>query len=155
MRTQATVVACDGAYILAACDRQSACQGCHKLENEGDCSICSLMSRGSAAMQTRAYNSIGASVGDVVILESKDSRMLSYAFLVFLLPILLFFGAYWALGRVFATDAYRALGAIVVFVISFLGIRCYSERCIKQRVDVVAIEIVVKQQLCQADEDAT
>ncbi len=93
MRTQGKVIRLDGKYATVLCSRTSACEGCHKLADGGDCSVCSLMGHGRE-LQTRALNEVGAAVGDTVALESNTSRMLGYAATVFLLPIAAFLGGY-------------------------------------------------------------
>ena len=69
--------------------RESACSGdCHK------CSGC------GAAKQTvilTARNAIGARVGDMVVVSSDSARVLKAAAVMYMLPMVLFFGGY-ALG---------------------------------------------------------
>ena len=74
MQTKATVISVDGLYATVEAERNSACDGCHKAE-EGGCSVCTLMGS-DRKIATRAINEIGAKVGDRVVIESHDGRML-------------------------------------------------------------------------------
>ena len=88
MRTEATVVEIRGSRAVVTTERLSACEGCHKATEGEGCSVCTLMG-GNRTVSAEAENPLGAKVGDRVMIESRTGRMLWYAALVFLLPILL------------------------------------------------------------------
>ena len=69
--------------------RESACSG--------DCHKCSGCGAAKEAIVLEARNSIGAGVGDLVIIESETGPVLKAAAVMYLLPMVLFFGGY-ALG---------------------------------------------------------
>ena len=69
--------------------RESACSG--------DCHKCSGCGAAKEAIVLEARNSIGAGVGDLVIIESESGPVLKAAAVMYLLPMVLFFGGY-ALG---------------------------------------------------------
>ncbi len=146
MRTKATVVALDGNIAIAECDRTSACDGCHKLEKDGECSVCSLMGAGRT-LQTRARNDANAKVGDIVMLESATGRVLWYAVLVFLVPIAAVIAGYCLSGIWIQTPAWRYLCAFGAFILTFLSIRLYSERGRKHCTDVRVTEILSSTQV--------
>ena len=140
MQTKAVVVAVDGNFATVETERKSACDGCHKAE-EGGCSVCSLMG-GNRKIATKAYNSIGAKVGDVVSIESKSSRMLAYGALVFILPIVLALLA-WGVVSLFTSNiAAQTIAAFAGFAICFAGIALYSKKILAGRCDVEIVEIV-------------
>ena len=116
MRTRAKVVATDGDYAIVACDRRSACDGCHK-KAEGEFSVCSLMGSGRT-MNARAYNAAGAQVGDTVELETASSRVLGYAALVFLAPVALgvLFYALFSLINTLTAGIMAAVGFILPLI---------------------------------------
>ena len=87
MKTKAIVTAVDGRFATVETTRTSACEGCHKASEGEGCSVCSLMG-GEQKLSSKAYNPVGAKVGDTVMVESSSARMLWYAALVFLVPIL-------------------------------------------------------------------
>ena len=141
MRTQGKVIRLDGTYATVLCSRTSACEGCHKLADGGECSVCSLMGHGRT-METRALNEVHAAVGDTVVLESDTSRMLGYAALVFLLPVVVLVVTYLLSGLWISLELYRYLCGAVAFVLAFIGIRIYSERVIKRRSEVRVVEVI-------------
>jgi sigma-E factor negative regulatory protein RseC len=141
MRTKATVVALDGKYATVVCDRQSACDGCHKLQDGGDCSVCSLMGAGRS-MQTKAYNEVDAVVGDIVEIESRTARVMWYAALVFVLPVIAVILGYLLGNALFGREMWGYICAVGAFVVTFIGIRLYSEFGLKQRTDVSIVAVV-------------
>ncbi|MBQ8311108.1 MAG: SoxR reducing system RseC family protein [Clostridia bacterium] len=140
MQTKATVVAVDGDFATVESVRTSACEGCHKAE-DGGCSVCSLMGS-DQKISTRAYNPIGAVVGDRVMVESNTGRILLYAAIVFLLPLVLGF-LFWGLTACL-TDSilWQVCGGCFGFVICFVGVFFYSRNKRKKSFDVEIIEIV-------------
>ena len=141
MQTKATVVAVDGRFATIETTRISACDGCHKKE-EGGCSVCSLMGASKKTIRARAANEIGAQVGDHVIVESSSGRMLWYAALVFLLPVLVTIGA-WLLAAAF-TDllGWQIAAAGVAFGLTFVGIAIYSKMIERKKCDASIVEII-------------
>jgi sigma-E factor negative regulatory protein RseC len=141
MRNEATVVAVNGNRATVEARRLSACEGCHKkVEGEG-CSVCTLMG-GDGAIRTEAENPLGAVVGDRVIIESGTGRMLWYAALVFLLPIVLALTAYGIAARFTDAAAWQLGAAAIAFVGTFWGLFAYSKAVQKKRCDATIVEIV-------------
>lgn len=140
MQTKATVISIDGPFATVEAERNSACDGCHKAE-EGGCSVCTLMGS-DRKIATRAINEIGAKVGDRVVIESHDGRMLWYAALVFIVPILATLLS-WGLTALFTkTLLWQIAGGAFGFVVSFLVIFLYSKKISKSRCDVEIVEIL-------------
>lgn len=140
MRTRAIVTKIEGETATVRTTRTSACEGCHK-SAEG-CSICSVMGKGKPAY-TQADNTLGAEVGDAVVIESATGRMLWYAVLVFLLPIVGCFAGYWIASLFDPAEWVLALSAVGGFAAAFLIVRIYSELR-KSKTDVTIVEILPK-----------
>lgn len=68
--------------------RQSACSG--------DCHKCSGCGAAQETLLLTAKNPIGADVGDLVVIESRSGPVLAAAAVLYLLPLVLFFGGYLA-----------------------------------------------------------
>lgn len=139
MQTKATVVSVDGDIAIVESTRASACDGCHKAK-DGGCSVCSLMGA-DRKISTRAYNPIGAVVGDRVVIESDTGRIMLYAALVFLLPLvlgLLFWGITVCITK---SIGWQIFGGCVGFVISFISVYFYSKSKRNRACDVVIVEI--------------
>ncbi len=83
-------------------------------------------------------------MGDKVILESQTDRMLWYALLVFVLPLIIGFLFWWG-SSIFTKDvALQALSGFLGFVISFFCVFLYSKFIQKKRCDIAVIEILTK-----------
>lgn len=86
MRQQATVECATDDYAIITVLRESACSGdCHK------CAGCGAVKQ---ALRIRAKNPIGARNGDCVYVESSTATVLWAAVLVYLMPVVGFFGGY-------------------------------------------------------------
>ena len=119
MRQTAVVLSKNGKIAEIRVERASMCDGCtHKNCDSHTCAAGSLMGAGKTLV-TRAYNEADANVGDTVAVETATKKVLSYAALVFLLPIL-FCAVFYAVGNgIFhtAAGAYGMAGG--GFVLSF------------------------------------
>lgn len=145
MQTIAIVKETEGKVATVETERTSACEGCHKMaENGGDgCAVCSLMGSGSK-ITAKAKNEIGAEVGDLVTVESATSKVLFYASLVFLVPLIVAVVA-WGVAFLFTKSALCAgLSMMVGFVGTFLVLRIYSNAVRKRECDVEIMEIICK-----------
>ncbi|MBQ9785263.1 MAG: SoxR reducing system RseC family protein [Clostridia bacterium] len=143
MQTRAKVTAVDGKFATVEVERTSACEGCHKAE-DGGCSVCSMLGS-DRKMSARAHNAAGASVGDLVMIESKTSRMLWYALLVFVLPIVLCIAGWFIASMMTESQGLRLLGAGIGFLATFVGVFIYSKILQKKTCDIEITEIVTKQ----------
>ena len=135
MKTKAKVISLSGEFAVVESARTSACEGCHKAQEENGCSVCSMMGS-DRMMRSKAKNTVGAQVGDSVWIESKTSRMLWYAVLVFLLPLLLAFAGFGVAALFTESLGLRVAGGAVGFVISFVAIFIYSKIVEKTRCDI-------------------
>jgi sigma-E factor negative regulatory protein RseC len=144
MKTKAIVTAVDGRFATVETTRTSACEGCHKATEGEGCSVCSLMG-GEKKLSSKAYNPVGAKVGDTVMVESSSARMLWYAALVFLVPILVailgYFVALWCGGG----EGVRIGAAFLGFIGTFSVIFAYSSIVRKKRCDIEIVEIIGNQ----------
>ena len=110
------VRAVDGDFATVEVSRKSACEGCHA-NKDGECSAC--VSFGGKSVSTKAFNDVGAKLGDRVMLESASSTVLLYAAAVFLFPILLGIIGYFV-GGLFSVSASPYIGAVLGFVLAFV-----------------------------------
>ena len=95
-----------------ACLRQSACSG--------DCHKCSGCGAAKEVMIVEARNPIGASRGDLVVLESKTGPVMKAVGVFYVLPLILFFGGYllgslWNMGGICG-----CLGFVLAIALSVL-----------------------------------
>lgn len=141
MKTEGNVISLDGRIAVVEIERISACDGCHKSENGQGCAMCALMGP-ARKINTRAYNDVGAKVGDRVRIESATGRMLWYAALVFLLPILAAALLVGAATLLWEDATWQIVASAVGFFGSFFGIFLYSRAVGKKRCDVEITEIL-------------
>ena len=102
--------------------RESACSG--------DCHKCSGCGAAKEAIVLEARNSIGAGVGDLVIIESETGPVLKAAAVMYLLPMVLFFGGY-ALGAALWQQG-GLIGGLAFLVSIGLAV-VYDRRVVKKQ----------------------
>lgn len=96
--------------------RQSACSGdCHK------CAGCGAVGQ---TVTVVAQNPIGAAEGDWVIIQSNTAPVLKGALVLYILPLLLFFGGY-GLGSVWGLGPWLSG---LAFVLAIAGVVVYDRR---------------------------
>lgn len=118
--------------------RKSACEGCHAAA-DGECSAC--VSFGDKKTTARADNSIGAKVGDRVVLETNSGTVILYAAAVFLFPLVLGIAGYFALGALnFAAAPY--IGALCGFALAFVIVWLTLNRTASKRCDIKIVRIL-------------
>lgn len=146
MKTLALVVSRTADIAVVEVERQSACEGCHKAADGESCTVCTLMG-GTRKFTARAYNAAGAEVGDRVAVESRTGRVLGYAALVFLLPVVLALLC-WGVATLFTQkESLHLVFALLGFFASFAGLFCYSKALQRKRPDMEITQIVTKHSL--------
>ena len=111
MRQTVTVLSVGAGTARVAYDRPTACHN--------DCSHCEGGCGATAAKErvvVTAENPIGAGPGDRVIMEADSRAVYSAVFLVYVLPVVLFFTGY------FGGEALGAPGALIGVLGFFLGL---------------------------------
>lgn len=103
------------------CVRESACSG--------DCHKCSGCGAAKESILLRADNPIGARMGDLVKVESETGPVLKAAAVLYMLPLVLFFGGY-ALGAALGLSG--GLFGGVAFALSIWLIVVYDRRMQKK-----------------------
>lgn len=92
----------DSAILLVK--RQTMCDGCHK---ESGCGGCAQM------LEVTVKNTLNATVGDSVTIETPGATVIGVAALVFLLPLILSFVAYGIAALLTEHTLYRTLAALI------------------------------------------
>ena len=144
MRQRAVILEKKGKEAIIEVSRATMCDGCEKHGGcEGHCEITGLLSTGGK-MKTRAQNGIGADIGDTVEVETASKKVLGYAALVFILPIVMCGVFYFVFGKIFGTQAYALIGAGAGFVLTFAGIAVFDRIKQKNAPDIEIVDIVKK-----------
>ena len=113
MLQKAKVIAIEDGMATISVERESACGH--------DCGSCAGCGMQSARIIADAENSLGAKVGDMVEVESETAKVLKIAGVVYILPLVLFFAAYFALVLTVASETAAMLGGMAGFL---LGVLC-------------------------------
>lgn len=141
MQTTATVIRTEKNRAIVEVERQAACDGCHKNKDGSGCSICSLTGA-SKKFEATALNEIGAKVGDRVMVTTKTERVLGYAALVFLLPLIVGGALYFLVGAWTDAEIWQYAGLVLGFVMTFFFVWLYARQVAKKRCDVEIVEIL-------------
>lgn len=141
MVTEALVISAAGASAVVEVRRKAACDGCHKNKDGAGCSICTLTGS-DAKLSLRVRNPLGAVPGQRVRVETDSKRVLGYAWLVFLLPLLMAALGWWIGGMLGDSEAWQAGGALVGMAVSFIGVGAYSAIIVSRRCDAEIVEIL-------------
>jgi positive regulator of sigma E activity len=151
MITEAKVISAEGGYAIVENDRKSACEGCHN-NTGGGCTVCSLTGA-DRKITTKAYNKIGAGVGDIVAVSTGTGRVLGYAWMVFLMPIL-FAALGWWIGSLISSDTIIiGICAAAGIILSFVFVWLYSKFVVEKRCDAEIVSIISRSGAYDAGND--
>ena len=78
-----------------------------------DCTSCGACGAQARPIIANVVNAAGARVGDTVEIESKTSRIMALAFIVYVVPIILFFAFYVIANAVFKSEGGAIIGAMI------------------------------------------
>lgn len=142
MITNATVIEIlsDKVAVVEAA-RKSACDGCHKMAQGENCSVCTLLG-GDRKITAKANNKIGAEVGDRVEIESSSGLLMLYAVIIFMLPIVAALAAYYTAQALGASEKVRLVAVAVAFVLVTATDIAVSYVIGKRRCDVNIVKII-------------
>lgn len=105
MRQRAKVIALlDNGEAQVSIKRESACGH--------DCTSCGACGAQAKPIVANVKNTIGAKVGDTVDIESKTSRVLGLACVVYIVPLIMFFTFYALADYFFKSEKIAILGAL-------------------------------------------
>ncbi|MCQ2456091.1 MAG: SoxR reducing system RseC family protein [Clostridia bacterium] len=150
MLRTAEVISVEGEFATVRAERSSMCDGCEKQGCDGSCSAGMLAGAGKS-VTAKAVNTAGAEVGDTVEIETSDAKVLSYAALVFIMPIVvcaLFFAAAEAL---FSDRRISVAAAVLGFILTFAVIGIVEKRHAKKLPDIEIVRVVEKNGSIKSD----
>ncbi len=121
MKQTGVVVEITGKSARVECDRQSACDMCE------NASVCTEKCK---KVYATAENTVDAEIGDLVEIETESSLVLKNAFIVFFLPVILSFIAYFAAERFFgsAVAVILTLVALIASLVLFAFLQNRNEK---------------------------
>lgn len=141
MRQRAVVIEVNEGHTIVETSRRTMCEGCHGGCSGGHCDITGLVSNGGV-MRVEADNTIGAAVGDTVELETESKTVLSYAAIVFMLPIAVCMVLYAVVYGAVQKESAGLIVAGIGFVLTFVGISVFDKKCKNGKKDIKIVEII-------------
>ena len=138
----------DGEHAWVETARRSSCGGC-SAEGCGTGALAQVL--GSKRQRVRVNNTIGAKVGDTVILGLREDALLRGSLAVYIVPLLSMMAAA-LLGEALApqwgggeTDAWAVASGLLGFGGGLLWLRGFSRRASSQeRYQAVAVRVTAK-----------
>ncbi len=100
----------------------------------GECNLCK-----NPMIETEILNPIGAKVGDTVLIEASNGAVIKNAFLLYILPVIVFFVSYILAGALFKAGYLKFIFVAVCLVLWFLYMRTYSK---KNTITSIAREVI-------------
>lgn len=110
----------DSQHAIISVPRKSACGH--------DCEECAGCGISGTAIRAKAINTVGASVGQKVVVESSTEKMLGIVALVYVTPIVLFFVGYITMLLLNFSVAVQYSVAGIGFVLGILSAVWYDRR---------------------------
>lgn len=110
----------DNQHAIISVPRKSACGH--------DCEECAGCGISGTAIRAKAINTIGARIGQKVVVESSTEKMLGIVALVYLTPIVLFFAGYITMLLLNFSVAVQYSVAGIGFVLGILCAVWYDRR---------------------------
>ena len=110
----------DSQHAIISVPRKSACGH--------DCEECAGCGISGTAIRAKAINTVGASVGQKVVVESSTEKMLGIVALVYVTPIVLFFVGYITMLLLNFSVAVQYSVAGLGFVLGILSAVWYDRR---------------------------
>ena len=145
MLERAVVIETEGNIAVIEVKRSSMCEGCHKFSGSdcaGHCEISGLVAGNGKTVRTKALNQIGAVAGDRVRIETDSKKVVGYAALVFILPIIICAVFYYIGSLIFSAISGAVLSAFVGFFLAFVGIAVYDRIKRTKLPEIVITDII-------------
>ena len=128
------------AQVIALTDENRAKVRVERMSACGhDCSTCEGCGLQAAPIEAVAYNFVNAKVGDTVLVESSSKAVLRLASLTYLLPIVLFFAAFFLLSALGISEPLSVGVAILGFLLGLCG-AIFGNK--KGQIDTTIVRIV-------------
>ena len=143
MKKTAEIVSIRGNIVRVKVERSSMCDGCAVKAQNGKCSCSHASLLGEAKLFfADAVCDIPVSIGDKVIIETADSKVLRNAVLVFILPIVFFIAANSLTLHFTDREAVSFASAAAAFLLSFVVIGIAEKKKKDKLPDITVTEVV-------------
>lgn len=146
MKAIGIVTAVNGKIATVKSTRSSACSSCHNCEARESCHIELIFGEQKQDVFVDVYNSVGASVGDSVVLESATDKTLFASVVTFIIPIILAVATYLIVSS-YLTQEYAAIFTMSALVVSFFTTSKVMNVFAKKHLKPIATEILEESEL--------
>ncbi len=114
----------ENGYAVVEAVRHSACADCHAARN-GECDHCELFF-GNSDIKCKAVNSVGAKLGDNVIISARSRNVILNSFLIFIIP-LISGGFGYALGQALGkSDKISAIFFLLLLAVGYASVYLFT-----------------------------
>ncbi len=139
MEQKGKIISCSGDISKVLVVRSTACNSCHRKDS---CNEAMFLGCADSKVEIEANNLCNAQIGDSVELYSSSAKSLFYAFLCFVLPIILAFLAYFVAFSLNIGEIQRYTSAIVAFFVSFFVLFFFSNRKMSGKISVNIVKVL-------------
>ena len=129
MVSKGVVTKTNGDYATVLVQRSSACG-----HDCGECNLCK-----NPQIETNVLNPINAKAGDTVVIETDTPKVLKNAFMLYMLPVIVFFVSYIMGVQLTEFLTFRIALICVCLLLWLLFIRTYSK---KHPITSIAKEVI-------------
>ena len=123
---KAMVVAIEGANVLLQTQRRSACQSCSVKQGCGTSVLAKVV--GQRSSQILVINTLGANLGDEVVIGINDNALVKGSLLIYALPLILLLvgallGELWAQSYGFNAELMSIVSGVAGFALAMILVR--------------------------------
>ncbi len=142
MKKIAEIISINGNIAVIKVERSSMCSGCaSKTSGNCTCSHGSLLGA-DKSMTSKAVCNISVSPGDLVEIQTSDSKVLWYATLVFIMPLIVFAACYAVSMHLTVNEGLSFIIGAMGFAITFGIIGLIEHRKKKSTPDIAVVRVI-------------
>lgn len=127
MQTKGTVLSLKGGQALVRVFRESGCASCHNCPGSASCHAEFMLTDAPKAFELYVENTCNAQPGDTVEIFTENKLPLFFAFLTFILPLVLTVAAY-GIADAFWSGTAAFWTAVAAFFVTFFVFAFVSNR---------------------------
>lgn len=141
MRRKAEVMTFEGEYAVVRIAQTDKCVGCNNKTCRQTCAHVAGIDN-NLSVTAIAKNTVGASVGDTVEIESSAEKGLIYTLIAFILPIIVCVSLYAAISSFFQSERVAMLVSFLGFVSAFLVVSILEKKHANIEPDFIITKVI-------------
>ena len=140
MIRKAEVINAKGNYATVMCESTNTCSGCNNTACGGSCAS-KIMISGNAVIE-KVRNTVNANVGDLVEIETNESKHLRNMLLSFIIPIIMCATFYGISMHFYVNERFSLILAAAGFVLTILIVAFIEKKLNKKESEIVITKIL-------------